>query len=332
VIRPLPISELDRTAACAREFYATSGHLENFRPERFRETWTALIGSGMGVIFADERDGEITGVIGGICHRDPNSDDMVAAEMFWFVREQFRGVGIALYREFEKWAESKCAASIQMVHMADVMPEKVKAFYLREGYELAETRYVKKLVNSSAFEVRIEILDDALDDPETYRAEALTKSFRSFEFERCTFHGIAPVANDSVIPELIKSLFPAARPSLSFFRRSPEGQEEPHFIHTDADMGEWSSILYLNPNPPEGDGTTFWKHRATGTIGSGIPHERSKEGTIIGAWEPWERVGAKFNRLILFKSTMFHSRAIPENWGSGDNARLTQVTFGRWAA
>ncbi len=122
-------------------------------------------------------------------------------------------------------------------------------------------------------------------------------------------------------------IFPG-KPSLSFFRKSPLGQEEPHFIHTDIDMGDWSAILYLNPEPPEGDGTSFWMHKRTAAIQSFIPHERSEDGKSAINWERIQHVQAKFNRLVLFPSSFFHSRAIPENWGEGDEARLTQVTFG----
>lgn len=117
--------------------------------------------------------------------------------------------------------------------------------------------------------------------------------------------------------------------TLSFFRKSPLGQEEPHFIHTDIDMGDWSAILYLNPDPPEGDGTSFWTHTASGAIESLIPHERSEEGRTAIGWELRQHVQARFNRLVIFPSSFFHSRAIPENWGEGDEARLTQITFGR---
>lgn len=178
---------------------------------------------------------------------------------------------------------------------------------------------------------RIRIIDHALPDPdaESRRRDALEREFRSFHFEQCSFHGIALMPLDDAIPDLIRHLFPAAMPTLSFLRKSPAGQQEPHFIHTDVDMGDWSAIYYLNPDPPIEDGTVFWTHRATDSIESGIPHERSGEGLSSDGWERRQTVAARFNRLLMFPSTYFHSRAIAENWGAGDAARLTQVTFGR---
>lgn len=180
----------------------------------------------------------------------------------------------------------------------------------------------------------IRVLDGFLPDPLCYRAGALSGEFRSYEFpdeqgKPYYFHGISIPAGLDLVPSKIRGMFPAAMPTLTFFRKSPDGQQEPHFIHTDVDMGDWSAILYLNPDPPAGDGTTFWTHKATGEIENPICHLRSKEGRSAEGWELREKVAAKFNRLLVFPSSYYHSRAIFDNWGEGEDARLTQVTFGK---
>jgi GNAT superfamily N-acetyltransferase len=149
VIREITIGELARVEDAAREFYAASRMLgARFRIDRFREIWEPLLRAGAGVIFADWRQDEIAGVIGGIVHREIYGDALVAEEFFWFVREQYRGAGVALYRRFEEWARGRGASSIQMVHLFDSMPEKVAKFYLRSGFEPAEMRYVKQLATA----------------------------------------------------------------------------------------------------------------------------------------------------------------------------------------
>jgi hypothetical protein len=173
----------------------------------------------------------------------------------------------------------------------------------------------------------IHVFDDVLPDPEAYRAEALKHEFETFDFGHVVFHGIAPTDTDSLLCQWIKQRYSYLFPALTFFRKSPLGQVEPHLIHTDVDMGQWSGLLYLNPEPPQGDGTAFWIH-SSGAIQSLVPHERSEEGKNSSSWALRELVQAKFNRLVLFPSSYFHSRAIPENWGEGDDARLTQVVFG----
>ena len=174
----------------------------------------------------------------------------------------------------------------------------------------------------------VRVFDDFLPDPAAYRAAALALEYRTYEFPEATFHGIAtPTPAD--LPARLAAMFPDLAPTLSFFRRSPAGQVEPHFIHTDIDMGDWTAILYLSPDPPAGDGTAFWEHLATHATSSAIPHERSVEGRRIDGWRLRRLVRARFNRLLMFPATFFHSRAIAGNWGEGDGARLIQVVFGK---
>ena len=92
-------------------------------------------------------------------------------------------------------------------------------------------------------------------------------------------------------------------------------------------MGEWTAILYLNPTPMAGDGTDFWRWRQTGDV-MGSARSLPKDPVL---WERWKHVDAQFGRLVLFDSLYFHSRAIQENYGEGDTARLVQVAFGTWA-
>jgi hypothetical protein len=173
----------------------------------------------------------------------------------------------------------------------------------------------------------LRIFDNVIDNPEEYRREVLALEFKSYDFGHCVFHGIAIDGPCAQLWQWITAKFPQLKPTLTFFRKSPLGQVEPHFIHTDVDMGEWSALLYLNPERKEGDGTAFWKHES-GAMESAIPHERSEEGRDPARWTMRQLVASRFNRLLMFPSSYFHSRAIHENWGEGDDARLVQVMFG----
>lgn len=178
----------------------------------------------------------------------------------------------------------------------------------------------------------ITIVDDVLVDPLAYRAQALTQPFQSVPMGPVTFHGIAACV-DPRVPQAITARYLDARPTVTFFRHSPEGQPEPNFIHTDRDMGDWTGILYLNPDPPADDGTTFWKHRASGATASVATsvegfHEEWLSWRDRSQWEPWRTVSAKFNRLLLFHAPLFHSRAIDANYGTEADARLIQIVFG----
>ncbi len=145
MIRQITIDELPRLEAVALEFYGSSQFLEDFNIGRFSDIWRGFIERGFGVIFIEERNGEIAGTIGAVAHPDGYGEKLVVAEMFWFVRAACRGGGIALYRALERWARTLGAASIQMIHLMDLMPEKVADFYLRDGFHPVEMRYVKGL-------------------------------------------------------------------------------------------------------------------------------------------------------------------------------------------
>lgn len=178
----------------------------------------------------------------------------------------------------------------------------------------------------------IRVTDDVLPDPAVYRAGALAQPFGDFHSGAAVFHGLAPIGH-SPLAAWLETTY-GLTPTWETFRLSPAGQAEPSFIHTDRDMGDWTAILYLNPDPPAGDGTTFWRDRATGAIASTAATSDAKLAEWhawrdLAQWEAWHTVPAVFNRVIVFPAPYFHSRAIPENWGTGLDGRLIQLCFGK---
>ena len=171
----------------------------------------------------------------------------------------------------------------------------------------------------------IQIIDDFLAKPGLYRLMALGRQFTEFEVNGETWKGIATLTVDSdPVSMKLKEVIPGIEPRLTFFRKSPRGQHEPHLIHTDEMMGDWIGILYLNPNPPAEDGTAFWRHLPTDTV-KGIAYGLSMDPEC---WERTNVVAAKFNRLVIFDAAYYHSRALECNHGEGQDARLIQVVFG----
>lgn len=170
------------------------------------------------------------------------------------------------------------------------------------------------------------VFDDVLLNPTIYRAFALGLPYTSVHDGDDTFHGIAETA-DPTVPDLLMQLLPpGAAPTLTFFRQSPAGQREPNFVHSDAMMGDLTAILYLSLEPPAGDGTDFWR-----TVDTFQDHGPLDKVALADRenWTRWRHVEARFNRLLLFRSDLYHSRALEENYGTGDDARLIQVTFVR---
>lgn len=164
--------------------------------------------------------------------------------------------------------------------------------------------------------IDLNIYDDVLPEALAYRAQALAWPFQRVTLGPTTFHGIA-VADDT-IPAYLREL--GLNPTLSFVRRSPEGQDEPHYIHTDVAMGDWTALYYMNPEPAHGDGTKFWDGPA---VDADLTAAVDDLDCTLRA-----TVDAVFNRLVVFPSHWLHSRALRNNYGSGESARLVQVTFG----
>jgi len=180
----------------------------------------------------------------------------------------------------------------------------------------------------------LRVFDNVVADPVAYRAAALAQSFGDFHSGIVVFHGLAPIGR-SEVARWLETRY-GLQTTYETFRRSPHKQVEPTFVHTDRDMGDWSLILYLNPDPPPGDGTTFWRARDTGAIASvaATPDERIAEALTwrdVDRWEPWQTVPATLNRAVLFPAPYFHSRALFDNYGEADSARLIQLCFGTGA-
>jgi len=173
------------------------------------------------------------------------------------------------------------------------------------------------------------IIDNFLINPDAYRRQCLDSEFGSHGEGPQTFHGISIVHSGNLVRAILDDRFqPLSWCQHSFLRKSPSGQIEPSDIHTDAAMGTWTGILYLNPTPHPGDGTVFWMHKKTGAIGSNSETEWNPGGHVREDWTETEHVEAKFNRMLIFPATRFHSRSLVENFGTGEDSRLIQVTFG----
>lgn len=173
----------------------------------------------------------------------------------------------------------------------------------------------------------IRVFEKVLEYPADYNRLILSEGeFGPVTAAGVTFQGICIDARASLVTDLIEQRFPALTPTTTFFRRSPLGQIEPNYVHSDEGMGDWTGILYLSEYPAAYDGTLFWTHKATGKIEGG--REFCADWPDIAKWQLTYRVGAIFNRLLLFKSSLFHSRSIFENYGQGFDARLIQVVFG----
>jgi hypothetical protein len=152
---------------------------------------------------------------------------------------------------------------------------------------------------------RFTIIDDVIRNPQRYLYDILQGQFKDVQDSDKIFKGIQPRPNDDEFASFLLSMLPEYAVSYNFIRKSPLGQIEPNYIHSDEMMGEFTALLYLSESHPDNDGTTFYDEN------------ENKMGIVY----------SKFNRMVLFESKIKHSRNIFNNFGQGDTSRLVQVVF-----
>lgn len=87
------------------------------------------------------------------------------------------------------------------------------------------------------------------------------------------------------------------------------------------DKTDYSTLLFLSPDPPANTGTSIYKHKL-----SDCEDQMNLDSNNSSAWELVDKVANKFNRLVLFNGRLTH-RADGYFGNSDDTARLIQVFF-----
>lgn len=149
------------------------------------------------------------------------------------------------------------------------------------------------------------VIDNFLDNAEEHLSSIFNGDFIDYESSSGIFKNIQNRGND-IVSEKLSNLIYNSSVSYNFVRLSPKGQQEPNFIHDDSIMGDLTCILYLSKEYPDEDGTTIYDS-----------DYKTKCVEIRG----------KFNRMIIFDSSLPHSRNIFSNFGEGKSSRLIQVIF-----
>ncbi len=138
------LKDVPRILVCAREFTALLGIKLN--EPHYVAYWRQNLLSGCGAMFLLEHERLVVGGIGGTLIQQPLTGDKVAVEAFWYVKEEQRGgsASLRLHSAFEEWGWSEGADSVAMIFMEASMPQRLKGYYQRRGYDLLETVWQKK--------------------------------------------------------------------------------------------------------------------------------------------------------------------------------------------
>jgi hypothetical protein len=94
------------------------------------------------------------------------------------------------------------------------------------------------------------------------------------------------------------------------------------WIHSDP-YNMWAGVCYLTPDAPYTAGTGLFRHKATGQ------HrriEKDHEGYDYTKYDLFDRIGNKYNRLIIYRGDLFHASL--DYFGDNlENGRLFQTFF-----
>lgn len=144
-IRHLKAGEVGLCVEGGKQFFDEGKLPGGFVPEIFSRNWKNLIERNIGTIIGSFDGDTITGALGAVLAPDLNNGQTIATECFWFVIDRHRGHGIALLKEFERWAAFRKAKRVAMIHLHALQPERLSELYQRMGYKAVETNYLKDL-------------------------------------------------------------------------------------------------------------------------------------------------------------------------------------------
>lgn len=180
----------------------------------------------------------------------------------------------------------------------------------------------------------LRVYDDFLPNPESVRSRGIRAKYgNKLGKDGEIYKRVA----DVVVPEVVDGLQTAMGRPIELlgmgYRLNYDGEMPNHAIHADLGWGTYAAVVYLS-KPPSGkySGTAFWQHH-TG-------HDRVKQGEaevlkdVLKDWDnplAWEQtafVPTNYNRAVIYRSELFHSRWPFTGYGSSpDDGRLIVVAF-----
>jgi hypothetical protein len=140
-------SDLEKLGIMGHLFAESYGaNLMNFKTHIFKEKMAGFMTNKTGIVLCLHEEFELKGAIAGVLYENVFDGELCASELFWYVWPGARkGSGTALLHAFEEWALGRGATRVTMAHMLHNMPERLGAFYERNGYTPFEQHFVKRL-------------------------------------------------------------------------------------------------------------------------------------------------------------------------------------------
>ena len=122
-----------------------NGYNLSFKQDRFVDSFMAVVKNPDYYYLVAEVEGEATGFFLGAIYRPMFSEDIIAAEMFWWIDKEHRGrkVAVSMLKSFEDWAKEAGATQVNVSDLQGV--KNLDKLYERLGYTKSEVTYRKDL-------------------------------------------------------------------------------------------------------------------------------------------------------------------------------------------
>lgn len=181
------------------------------------------------------------------------------------------------------------------------------------------------------------ILDDFLSDFDNAREYADNAHYQDFRnVDGVVYPGICTDLPEWIRGEVLAFMAvylgrEPVKPTI-FMRLSPKGVEAPHQAHTDALMGDWSLMLYLNRPEHCRGGTSLLRHREAGMYTTPTDPDLveiwERDTNDREAWDVTDLAVMKPNRAFVFSADLFHRAEPIGGFGSTpEDARMVLTGF-----
>lgn len=184
----------------------------------------------------------------------------------------------------------------------------------------------------------VTIIDDFLPDPDKVRAEVIKAGFSDFEFQGKIYQTVNITDGMEDIKPAFDSIFGEVRMHLSAWRQGKQGSPLHSKVHADNSCAAMASVLYMNKPEDCSGGTAFWRHKETAWESMPTAEQLEEMGYTLEAYgdewnkiQAWEQVMVApmaYNRIVIYPTTLIHSRWPLEGFGDDEeNARMIGAFF-----
>ena len=180
----------------------------------------------------------------------------------------------------------------------------------------------------------ISIIDNFYTNVDEVRAFALDQSFNV----KGTFPGVRTAPQEKTRSNYLKKFFeekvmkekishwPTKYNTAYQFTR----MEDKTWVHHDDTL--WAAVIYLTPDAPLESGTAMYRHKKTG-IFNWSPEDRIDYNKIkrftndLNNWEQIMFVANIYNRMVLYRGSLYHRSVLPGFGHDKYTGRLFQTFF-----